>query len=202
MERADRLPEGRLLAVEGWLGVLGWGVPCPAPPGKLGRQGTASPFVRCPGGWIGADEASLRAGRYDTAPPRFAIPVQAAAYALFAPEPGSVEEGATPPRRAVYLLRRVANPEPEFGDAMGWRVIGRLDPVPEEDLAPISPPAAAGVRVGPRSGQEAILRYRPHRRLWGVGYVAWKPVATTHLPAVAASPHPSGRAGRSDPAGT
>jgi hypothetical protein len=151
MERADLVPEGRLLAVEGWLGVLGWGVPCPMSPGVLGRQGMESPFVRCPAGWITADGAVPEAvpGRVTITPPGFGIPVQAAAYERFAPDPGLAQSGATPPRLAVYLLQRVANPEPEVGDPMGWQVIGRLDPVVAEDLTPAASQTTVDARVAP-----------------------------------------------------
>ena len=41
----------------------------------------------------------------------------------------SLADFATPPREAVYLLRRVANPIAGADPAAGWQVIGRLDPI-------------------------------------------------------------------------
>lgn len=126
MAQADALPIGRLIAVDGWLGVLALGISCPGYPGILGTQGTASPFVRCPAGWITADDAVP--DNVSLEPPGFGIPVQADAYESFAPDPLPADEhGARPPREAVYLLRHVANPEPTVGAATGWLVIGRLD---------------------------------------------------------------------------
>ena len=124
---------GSIIAVDGWLGVLGWGIPCPAPtPGILFRQGTASPFVRCPGGWITAvgEHPDLPDGAMALEPTGPAIPVQADAYRRYAPDPGPADQGATPPRRAVYLLQHVRNPDPGREPTMGWSVVGRLNPVP------------------------------------------------------------------------
>jgi len=129
---------GGIIAVDGWLGVLGWGIPCPAPPpGILFRQGTASPFVRCPAGWITADGALLDVpdGSFSLQPPGPGIPVQADAYRRYAPDPGPADQGATPPRRGVYLLQHVRNPDPGREPTMGWSVVGRLDPLPPSDDA-------------------------------------------------------------------
>lgn len=119
---------GTLIAVDGWLVVLGWGIPCPGPPGDLNAD---SPFVRCPGGWITpvADAPQGDDSSIPMRPTGFGIPVQATAYDAFAPDPQPATPHATPPRRAVYLLKLVANPFPDFGDDFGWQVIARLDTI-------------------------------------------------------------------------
>ena len=50
MAWADEINAGQVVAVDGWLGVLGWGVECPAPLPELVGDGDPddSPFVRCP----------------------------------------------------------------------------------------------------------------------------------------------------------
>ena len=54
MTWADEINAGELIAVDGWLSVLGWGVPCPGPSPELvaDENPDDSPFVRCPAGWI------------------------------------------------------------------------------------------------------------------------------------------------------
>ncbi|MFN8623554.1 MAG: hypothetical protein U0869_22675 [Chloroflexota bacterium] len=135
---AESTPVGTLIAVDGWLEVLGWGVPCPQAPGAIGELGDDTPFSRCPGGWITATQQES----HDTeqsisltadAP---AIPVQANAYADFAPGADLLSLPMTPVR-GTYLLRRVANPESGATPVAGWQVIGRLDPVDPVD-APTS----------------------------------------------------------------
>ena len=144
MASADGLPLDDLIAVDGWLGVLLSGLRCPGYPGVLGRMGEASPFVRCPGGWISAGDTTpdMTSGTIRTEPEVFAIPVQAAAYEAFAPDPGEATDGTTPPRHATYLLRHVGNPESSVRPLMGWLVIGRLDAVDETGtvLAPTASP--------------------------------------------------------------
>lgn len=132
---ADSSAVGTLIAVDGWLQVLGWGVPCPAPRG--GRTGD-SPFVRCPAGWITAQP--FVPGNTDNPamePPGFGVPVQASAYATFAPDPVRAPGRASPPlpgaagtpQRGIYLLRHVANPIAGGVPAVGWLVIARLDTI-------------------------------------------------------------------------
>jgi hypothetical protein len=128
---AEDLPIGALIAVDGWLEVLGWGVPCPMAPGVLGREGMDSPFVRCPGGWITRIDAppADAPGTVTMHPDAPAIPVQASAYETFAPDAQPLETRQVTPIHATYLLRRVPNPEPGATPAAGWLVVGRLDPI-------------------------------------------------------------------------
>ena len=131
MAWADEINAGRVIAVDGWLSVLGWGVPCPAPSPKLVGRGDPddSPFVRCPAGWISADAALPEQDPDGVAmtPPGFAIPVQASAYRDYASEPGEVADFMVPPRRGTYLLRHVGV---NMGRPTGWEVVGRLEPLP------------------------------------------------------------------------
>jgi hypothetical protein len=137
MAGADATNAGELIAVDGWLTVLGWGVPCPAPSAELVGQGDPfdSPFARCPAGWIAADATlpQQEPGSVTMTPPGFAIPVQASAYERYAPDPGQAEDFALPPRRGIYLLRHVGL---DAGPPSGWQVVGRLD----QDAAPASSP--------------------------------------------------------------
>jgi hypothetical protein len=132
MAWADTANAGQLMAVEGWLTALGWGIPCPAPPPKLFGQGAPadSPFVRCPGGWIIPEDAppEQAPGTGALAPTGFGIPVQASAYADFAPDPGAIADYQAPPRHGTYLLRHVGI---RGGRPTGWQVVGRLDPIDE-----------------------------------------------------------------------
>jgi len=130
MAAAGALPAGSLIAVDGWLEELGWGVPCPQAPDPNATQDL--PFVRCPGGWITPDLFIPTHSDTNAAlqPAGFGVPVQATAYGDFAPDPQPVKaDFATPPRHAVYLLRRVADPTPAADPALGWQVIGRLDAI-------------------------------------------------------------------------
>jgi hypothetical protein len=125
---SDQVNAGELIAVEGWLVTLGWGVPCPAPRPDLRGDPADSPFVRCPAGWILADPTLPKDGPASIAlePAGFAIPVQYGAYERFAPEPVLKPEGfRVVPRLGTYLVRHVA---PDFGRPTGWQVVGRLDP--------------------------------------------------------------------------
>ena len=138
MAWADEINAGEVVAVDGWLGVLGWDVECPAPLPELVGDGDPddSPFVRCPAGWIAPEGTLPEQGPWSGSltPAGFAIPVQASAYQHYAPDPGDVEDYMVPPRRGVYLLRHVGI---DGGPPTGWQVGGRLDPV----VVP-SPPAA------------------------------------------------------------
>jgi hypothetical protein len=130
MAWAQTANAGRLVAVEGWLTALGWGIPCRAPPPKLFGEGDPadSPFVRCPGGWITPDDAlpEQAPGTGALAPTGFGIPVQASACADFAPDPGAIVDYQAPPRQGVYLLRHIGI---RAGRPTGWQVVGRLDPI-------------------------------------------------------------------------
>ena len=137
MTTADALPLGALIAVDGWLGLLGWRLPCPAPATWLTGPAMDSPFVRCPGGWITptADVPLTTPGSVPMQPDGFAIPVQASAYEAYAPDPASMDTSSPAPRHAVYLLEHVADPEPSVDPRTGWLVVGRLDPYPPGPLS-------------------------------------------------------------------
>lgn len=124
----ETMEPGTLVAVDGWLQLLGWGVPCPPPAAGLTDD---SPFVRCPGGWITPDDATPPESDSSISlqPPGFGIPVQPTAYEDFAPDAQPPTAHVAPPRRAVYLLKRVANPAPDVGSPFGWLVIARLDTI-------------------------------------------------------------------------
>jgi hypothetical protein len=127
MAAADALPVGSLIAVDGWLGVLGLGLECPASP--LGSD-SSSPFTICPVGWITASEEPPSEGgdRIPLEPAGFGIRVQSDAYDAYAPDPQSTGPHATRPRHGTYLLRRVAADDSTDSD-LGWEVVGRLDTV-------------------------------------------------------------------------
>ncbi len=58
---ADALPVGALIVVRGWLSSLAPSGACPDVPRALDPNDTGgrdSPFVRCPGGWLTADEVT------------------------------------------------------------------------------------------------------------------------------------------------
>ncbi len=128
MAWADETNAGELIVVDGWLTVLGWGVPCPAPPqdiiGDVSPED--SPFARCPAGWITADPTMPEQSpdRMVMRPPGFGIPVQASAYWDYAPDPGETVDWAPPPRQGRYLLRHVGVND---GPPTGWQVVGRLE---------------------------------------------------------------------------
>ncbi len=121
---ADHVNAGQLVAVEGWLTVLGWGVPCPAPPPGT-RDAADSPFVRCPAGWIlpDADLPDQGPGMTSLQPSGFGIPVQYGAYQRFAPDAAEPVDFMAPPRLGTYLLRHVAR---DGGPPTAWQVAGRL----------------------------------------------------------------------------
>lgn len=124
---ADGVNAGQLVVVEGWLTVLGWGVPCPAPLPGIGGDPADSPFVRCPAGWIlpDADLPDQGPGMTALRPSGFGIPVQYGAYQGFAPDPADPVDSMASPRQGTYLLRHVAQ---DGGPPTAWQVAGRLEP--------------------------------------------------------------------------
>jgi hypothetical protein len=156
MGAADALPEGALIVVRGWLSSLGASGSCPEVPRALDPHdsgGGSSPFVRCPAGWLTADRVTDADPTDPTRPTAYGIAVQSTALERF----GAAQDGRD---AQAYLLRHVANPVETADPALGWQVIGRLDPVPV--ARPESPPApAVTVRPGGLDWEAGLDRQPP-----------------------------------------
>ena len=145
MSVADAAVEaGQLVAVDGWLTVLGWGIPCPAPMPGVEGDPADSPFVRCPAGWIMAAPGLPDPGPAMAVlvPSSFGIEVQYGAYQMFAADPAQPVDFMAPPRQGTYLVRHVGlGMEPPTA----WQVVGRLDPIEVPTSMTIHAPVVPGV---------------------------------------------------------
>lgn len=124
MAVADGLPVGSLILVRGWFTLLESATPCPDVPRVLDPHdygGRSSPFVRCPSGWLTADDVTEIDPSGPLEPLGFGIPVQWGADDQFGSGPLRTSVPAT-----TYLLRRVANPVEDATPKLGWKVIGRV----------------------------------------------------------------------------
>ncbi|CAN5817712.1 hypothetical protein BH23CHL8_BH23CHL8_03310 [soil metagenome] len=164
LARAEVLPAGSLIAVEGWLSQVGRSVDCEAIPGDdEGSTSYRSSFIRCPGGWLLSTPLEEVRVTGTLSPAAFAIPVQPRAadsyggllgQVLLEPVVGGTPDATADPIRgitthvsrdpATYLLRSVANPDPDAQARVGWRVVGRLEAVeiPDASAAADLPPGA------------------------------------------------------------
>ena len=176
---ADELPVGALIVVRGWLSSLAPSGACPDVPRALDPHDTGgrdSPFVRCPGGWLTADEVTESDPADPAIPLGFGIPVQSGALERH----GRQADEQPVPGSASYLLRRVANPIDGATPARAWLVIGRLRPITVPDVAP--PLARADIaRPGGLDWQSGMDR-QPPADGWSLHSTAWEGgFASVHL---------------------
>ena len=176
---ADALPVGALIVARGWLSSLPSSVTCPDVPRALDPHDTGgrdSPFVRCPGGWLTADEVTEPDPADPAIPLGFGIPVQSGALERY----GRQADEQPVPGPASYLLRRVANPIDGAEPERAWLVIGRLGPVTAPDVAPPADRTDIA-RPGGLDWQPGMDR-QPPADSWSLDSTAWKGgFASVHL---------------------
>ena len=163
---ADALPAGALIIVRGWLSSLGTRATCPELPSELDPHdsgGWGDPFVRCPAGWLTAGPVTQADPSDPLVPSVPGIPVQWGARERFTRDMDV--QGA-----ATFLLRRVANPVSGAEPALGWEVIGRLDPI--EPVPPAASPFAEAARPGGLDWRPVIER-QPPADTRSMGSTAW-----------------------------
>lgn len=167
---ADTLPVGALIVARGWFTRLRAQGSCPAVPRALDPNDTGgreSAFVRCPGGWLTADGIVELDPDDPTSPLAFGIPVQSGVLEQFTRR--NTEDAAGTP--VSYLLRHVANPVQGAEPAIGWKVIGRVDPMSIPDLD--SPSGSDEVvRPGGLDWQPGMERQPPADQ-WSIHSTAW-----------------------------
>lgn len=152
---ADALPAGALIIARGWLSSLGSRATCPELPRELDPHdsgGWGDPFVRCPAGWLTAGPVTETDPSDPLAPAMPGVPVQWGARERFTRDMDS--QGAL-----TFLLRHVANPVEGAEPALGWEVIGRLDPV--EPGVPGTVPLAEAARPGGLDWRPVVERQPP-----------------------------------------
>lgn len=160
---AETLPVGALIVVRGWLSSLPSNEACPDIPDALDPDDTGgrdSPFVRCPGGWLTAEEVTGLDPNDPTSPLASGIPVQSGALERYGRQAA-----------ATYLLRHVANPIDGAEPTLAWLVIGRLGPVTVPDVAPPADPADIA-RPGGLDWQPGMDR-QPPADSWSLDATAW-----------------------------
>ncbi len=175
---AEALPAGALIVAHGWLSSLGSRATCPALPRARDPNdsgGWGDPFVRCPSGWLIAEPIDETDPADPLAPAAPGIPVQWGASEQFGDDMEVV-------RAATYLLRHVVNPIQGADPAVGWEVIGRLDPLgPLEALQPttaMAAPLAEAERPGGLDWRPVVERQPPadtqsiHSTVWDGGFAS------------------------------
>ena len=162
--------EGAYAAVDGWL-VRTPPHPCPSDP-----HPPAGPTYGCPDDdWL--TETQFQPLRPDgsTVGPAAALYVPAGSYEQWAPNPARFGPGVEP-RRATYLIWRAPGGCGGNADCLmilRWRIVGRLDPIPNLDASPTpgpsQPPAVGGAYPGgiPRSiaGEPVLVGLDGQRRV-------------------------------------
>ena len=167
---ADALPVGALIVVRGWLSSLPSSEVCPDVPDTLDPNDTGgrdSHFVRCPGGWLTADEVTTVDPDDPSIPLALGVPVQSGALDRY----GRQADEQPVPGPASYLLRHVANPIDGAERARAWLVIGRLGPVTVPDVAPPADTADIA-RPGGLDWQLGMDR-QPLADSWALDSTAW-----------------------------
>ena len=111
-------PLAHVIAVHGWLVAEGSTLFCPAITSPTPPRD--SPFVRCPGAWITAEDTPISVGSGWPV----GIPVQWSAYQEFIGKPGVT--APSPPVEETWLLRLVEDPRPNADPKRGWLVVSQF----------------------------------------------------------------------------